>query len=71
VLEFLEKRYETNTEEIWELEDFRCQKIAADNYLVTYTLFQGERVTRRTAIWRRTSDGWQIVYHQGTIVLPS
>jgi hypothetical protein len=69
VLEFLEKRYETTTEVTWEIGDFRRQEIAANNYLVTYTLFQGERVTRRAAIWRRTSDGWQIVYHQGTIVL--
>jgi hypothetical protein len=70
VLEFLEKRYQTTSEAVWEIEDFRCQEIAADNYLVTYTLFQGERVTRRSTIWRRTSEGWQIVYHQGTIVLP-
>jgi hypothetical protein len=70
VLEFLEKRYATTTEVTWEIEDFRCQKIAADNYLVTYTLFQGERVTRRTAIWRQTTVGWQIVFHQGTIVSP-
>jgi len=71
VLDFLEKRYERTTEDVWEIEDFRCQEIAANNFLVTYTLFQGERVTRRTAIWRRTTDGWQVVYHQGTIVLPS
>ena len=71
ILDFLEKRYETITEDTWEIEDFRCQKIAADNYLVTYTLFQGERLTRRTTIWRRTPDDWQIVFHQGTVVLPS
>jgi hypothetical protein len=69
VFDCLEKRYATTTEVTWEIEDFRCQEIAANNYLVTYTLFQGERVTRRAAIWRRTNDGWQIVYHQGTIVL--
>jgi len=68
VLEFLEKRYETTTEVTWEIEDFRCQEIAANNYLVTYTLFQGERATRRAAIWRRISDNWQVVYHQGTII---
>lgn len=43
-------------------------EIAADNYLLTYTLFQGERVTRRSTIWRRTGEGWKIMYHQGTIV---
>jgi hypothetical protein len=71
VLEFLEKRYHKTTEAVWEIEDFRCQEIAADNYLVTYTLFQGERATRRVALWRRTAGGWQVVYHQGTVILPS
>src|SRR6266481_3294535 len=71
VLEFLEKRYETTTEVVWEMEDFRCQEIAPNNYLVTYTLFQGERATRRVAIWRRTTDAWQAVYHQGTIIAQS
>jgi hypothetical protein len=70
ILDCLEKRYETTTEVTWEIEDFRCSEIAANNYLVTYTLFQGERITRRAAIWRRTADDWQVVYHQGTVVLP-
>jgi hypothetical protein len=71
ILDCLEKRYETTTEVTWEIEDFRCSEIAVNNYLVTYTLFQGERITRRAAIWRRTADDWQVVYHQGTVVLPS
>ena len=71
VLEFLEKRYATTTEVTWEIDDFRCQEIAANNYLVTYTLFQGERATRRVAIWRRTMDDWKVVYHQGTIIAQS
>jgi hypothetical protein len=66
VLNTLESRYTIPTEDVWEIEDFRCQQIAAENYLVSYTLFQGERVTRRTTIWRRTADGWKILYHQGT-----
>jgi len=70
ILDCLDKRYETTTEVTWEIEDFRCSEIAANNYLVTYTLFQGERITRRAAIWRRTADDWQVVYHQGTVVLP-
>jgi hypothetical protein len=41
VLNTLESRYQTPTADVWEIEDFRCQQIAADNYLVTYTLFQG------------------------------
>ena len=68
VLSALEKKYEKPTEDVWSIGDFHCLEIALDNYLVTYTLIQGERVTQRTTLWRRASDGWQIVYHQGTLV---
>lgn len=68
VLDELEKRYENPGEDPWETKDFHCLEIARDNYLLTYTLLQGKRVTRRSTIWRRTEEGWKIVYHQGTIV---
>jgi len=43
--------------------------LADEVYLLTYTLLQGgSRLTRRATIWQRTKNGWQIVYHQGTIV---
>ncbi|HEX4676510.1 MAG TPA: DUF4440 domain-containing protein [Steroidobacteraceae bacterium] len=67
-LEVLEKRIRTPDEELWETTDFRCQELAAEIYLLTYTLRQGERITRRSTIWRRSTDGWKIVFHQGTIV---
>jgi hypothetical protein len=70
VLDALEERYENSTEAVWEVGDFHCLEIATDNFLVTYTLIQGERVTRRATIWRRTAEGWQAVYHQGTLVEP-
>ncbi|MCI0627022.1 MAG: DUF4440 domain-containing protein [Acidobacteria bacterium] len=68
VLDTLEKRYENPTEDTWETRDSHCFEIAPDNYLITYTLIQGERVTRRSTIWRRTVHGWKILYHQGTVV---
>ena len=68
VLEVLEKRESNEDEREWKTRDFWCREIAPDNYLLTYTLAQGERITRRSTIWRRTSEGWQILYHQGTIV---
>ncbi len=55
-------------ENTWETKDFYCRKIATDNYLLTYTLIQVDRVTRRTTLWRRSNTDWQILYHQGTIV---
>jgi hypothetical protein len=68
VLEVLESRARTPEEDLWETSDFRCQELAAGLYLLTYTLRQGERVTRRTTIWRRSEDDWKIVFHQGTVV---
>jgi hypothetical protein len=68
VLDALEKRYAIQAEDVWQARDFHCLEIAADNYLLTYTLIQGARVTRRSTIWRRTTQGWKIVYHQGTLV---
>jgi hypothetical protein len=67
-LEVLEKRTATPDEDLWETTDFRCQELAADLYLLTYTLRQGERITRRSTIWRRSTEGWKVVFHQGTIV---
>ena len=69
VIEILLERYSNpDYEDIWETNDFHCLEIAPYNYLLTYTLLQGKRATRRSTIWRRTNDGWKILYHQGTEV---
>jgi hypothetical protein len=69
VLDLLEQRYANPVAEHLEASDFSCQQLAENLYLLTYTLVQeGSRKTRRTTIWRRALDCWQIVYHQGTIV---
>src|SRR5437867_5782372 len=51
VLDTLEKRYANPSEETWQTRDFHCLEIAGGNYLLTYTLLQGTRVTRRATIW--------------------
>ena len=68
VLDTLEERYSHPVKESWESKDFHCREIAPGNYLITYTLLQGARLTRRSTIWRRSTQGWQVLYHQGTIV---
>ena len=68
VLETLENRAPDPEESKWLTRDFQCREIAADNYLITYTLHQGPRITRRATLWRRTPEGWKILYHQGTLV---
>lgn len=52
----------------WRSYDYALRRVGPDTYLFTYTLRQGERVTRRATIWERAADGWRILYHQGTIV---
>ena len=52
----------------WQAIDFALQVLGPDTYLLTYTLNQNPRLTRRSTIWRNTPEGWQILCHQGTIV---
>jgi len=52
----------------WQTYDHALRRLGPDTYLITYTLRQIERLTRRATIWQRTPGGWRILYHQGTIV---
>jgi len=70
VLDTLAERHRAPHDDPWETRGFHCAEIAPDNYLLTYTLHQGERVTRRATLWRRRAGSWRIVYHQGTLVGP-
>ena len=70
VLDVLDARLVAAAPDLWETSDFHCRELAADLYLLTYTLRQGLRLTRRATIWRRAPDGWKIVFHQGTEVAP-
>lgn len=51
----------------WQSYDHGLRRLGPDTYLFTYTLCQARRLTRR-ATWQTTSEGWRILYHQGTIV---
>ncbi len=52
----------------WKCSEFGLRRLGTNTYLLTYTLSQGERLTRRATIWQSSDDGWQILYHQGTVV---
>jgi hypothetical protein len=52
----------------WQTSEFGLRQLGPDTYLLTYTLDQAGRRTRRSTIWRRSEDGWHVLYHQGTIV---
>jgi hypothetical protein len=68
VLDTLEARLENPMEDPWETCDFHCRHLAPDLYLLTYTLRQGERMTRRATIWQRHACDWKVLFHQGTLV---
>jgi hypothetical protein len=69
ILTVLEERQRLNVSEELQASDFRCQRLAQDLYLLSYTLLQDkDRWTRRSTIWRSTPEGWKIVFHQGTIM---
>lgn len=67
-LKVVEERYRDHHADPWETQEFHCRRLSENVFLLTYTLFQGPRKTRRASIWQRSDEGWKIVYHQGTIV---
>jgi hypothetical protein len=52
----------------WQTEDFGLRRLGPDTYLLTYTLDQAGRRTRRSTIWQQSAEVWRILYHQGTII---
>ena len=72
VLDELEQRYQVRGEDpspySLQASGFHCRRLSSDMYLLTYTLLQDQRKTRRTTIWQQTAEGWKTVFHQGTVV---
>ena len=68
VLDTLAARRDASLVDDFEATDFYCRELAPDLYLLTYTLLQGERTTRRASIWQREGSGWKVLFHQGTVV---
>ncbi|HEY2470619.1 MAG TPA: DUF4440 domain-containing protein [Terracidiphilus sp.] len=52
----------------WRASGFGLRRLGPDCYLLTYTLDQAGRLTRRATIWEKAEGSWRIVYHQGTIM---
>ena len=69
VLDLLEQRYADPETERLVASDFQCRRLSTDVFLLTYNLLQqGLRKTCRSSICGRSVEGWQILFHQGTIV---
>ncbi len=54
------------------LPDFEARMLSPDVAQVTYRsidrLLGRERQARRSSIWSRTEDGWELRFHQGTLL---
>ncbi len=67
-LEALRSRVREPSEEAWRTSAFHVAEVAPGIFLLTYTLHQPGRDTRRATLWRKSAGQWQAVYHQGTVV---
>ena len=52
----------------WQVSQGACRRLGPDAFLLTYTLHQGARRTRRSTFWRRQNGDWTVLFHQGTII---
>lgn len=68
VLDVLRDRAAAPTPADWHADAFHLAPAGTDHYLLTYTLRQPGRTTRRLTVWRRGAAGWEAIYHQGTVV---
>lgn len=69
ILELLAQRPFVDAEtEGWTCSDFGLRALGNGTYLLTYTLDQKGRITRRATVWQRMNGVWRILYHQGTMV---
>ncbi|NVD72669.1 DUF4440 domain-containing protein [Duganella sp. BJB488] len=68
VIETLLERYQSPEPDDLVCSDFTIRQLARGLYQLNYVLQQPGRRTRRTTLWRKTNEAWQIVFHQGTVI---
>lgn len=72
ILDFLAKNPPVDASSAgWKTSDHALRQLGPDTYLLTYTLLQGERLTRRSTVWQKANESWRILYHQGTVASAS
>jgi hypothetical protein len=65
----LAERFSSDETATFTISEAQLREIAPQTYLLTYTLDDGERLTRRLTVWRGSAaSGWKILFHQGTVV---
>lgn len=67
-LSVLKNRTSTPAASNWQTSDYQVVQAGQDVYLLSYTLQQPQRITRRLTVWQHHAGNWQAIYHQGTVV---
>ncbi|MGB4812906.1 MAG: DUF4440 domain-containing protein [Methylophilaceae bacterium] len=67
-LQVLTQRQTTPDGNAWQAKDYHLQALNENTYLLTYSLQQADRATRRLTVWQRKRQQWQAIYHQGTVI---
>jgi len=68
IIDTLVARGKVPDDEDWLVSDARLRALGSDTFALTYRLDQAGRLTRRLTLWQRRADGWEILYHQGTLI---
>ncbi len=67
-VEILKDRTAIELPASFDISDFNCIKLNEEVYHITYTLFYGGILTRRSSLWKKFRDNWRLIFHQGTLV---
>ena len=60
---------EEKTETVpYKMTEVQVKFLSDQAVLLTYKLYRGGRHTLRSSIWEEKTVGWQMTFHQGTIV---
>lgn len=51
-----------------DIHDVKGLRLSEDVVFLTYITEDGTRRHNRSSIWRKTSDGWRLYFHQGTTI---
>jgi hypothetical protein len=74
ILDTLEERYADPAYDPMaglRVDGLAVRHLDGETWQVTYDLWQGDRHTRRSTIWRRDGARWVALFHQGTVVDPA
>jgi hypothetical protein len=73
IIQTLEERFSTSESQPdrFQTSEFHLLRVSADTWLLSYVLRQeianAPRISRRTTLWKKTAEGWKILFHQGTL----